>query len=152
MIGSNENVAYVRAVLAAGVLGYVLRKASDQELFLAIRCACQGRHFIDPRLSNSLADILLGMTARGGRTMEGCLSQRELQVLRGIVRGFTNREVAGQLGLKTKTVETYRCRIYDKLGACPRNRLAGHMLWSPVARTTMACGQNRRILNIRTRS
>ena len=130
LISNNENVAYVRAMLSAGVLGYVLRKASDKELFLAIRSACQGRRFIDPRLSDSLADILLGRTAQDGGISEQPLSQRELQVLQGIVRGFTSREVAEQLRLKTNTIETYRLRIYDKLNLKTRADLVEYALAS----------------------
>src|SRR5579864_7081627 len=107
VISSNENITYVRSMLTAGVLGYVLRKASDTELFLAIRNAFQGRRFIDPRLSDSLADVLLGRS-NSGHGNEGRLSTRELQVLRSIARGFTSQEVAKQLQLSAKTVETYR--------------------------------------------
>jgi two-component system response regulator NreC len=114
VISSNENLTYVRSMLNSGVLGYVLRKASETELFLAIRNAHQGRRYIDPRLSDSLTDVLLGRSSGHGRVGER-LSNRELQVLRAIVRGFTSQEVAQQLELSTKTVETYRSRIYEKL-------------------------------------
>ena len=124
VISSNENITYVRSMLSSGVLGYVLRKASDTELYLAIRNAHQGRRFIDPRLSDSVADVLMGK-AKNARGNEGRLSNRELQVLRAIARGFTSQEVAKQLQLSTKTVETYRARIYDKLGLKTRADL-GH--------------------------
>lgn len=115
VISSNENLTYVRSMLNSGVLGYVLRKASETELFLAIRNAHLGRRYIDPRLSDSLADVLMGRSGGHGQVNEGRLSNRELQVLRAIVRGFTSHEVAQQLELSTKTVETYRSRIYEKL-------------------------------------
>jgi two-component system response regulator NreC len=128
VISSNENITYVRSMLTAGVLGYVLRKASDTELFLAIRNAYQGRRFIDPRLSDSLADVLLNKARANNRASEGRLSQRELQVLRAITRGFTSHEVAQQLQLSTKTVETYRSRIYDKLGLKTRADLVHYAI------------------------
>ncbi|HKW24781.1 MAG TPA: response regulator transcription factor [Terriglobales bacterium] len=128
VISSNENITYVRSMLTAGVLGYVLRKASDTELFLAIRNAYQGRRFIDPRLSDSLADVLLNKARGNNRASEGRLSQRELQVLRAITRGFTSQEVAQQLQLSTKTVETYRSRIYDKLGLKTRADLVHYAI------------------------
>ncbi len=128
VISSNENLTYVRSMLTAGVLGYVLRKASDTELFLAIRSASQGRRFIDPRLSDSLADVLLSRTGSNSRATEGRLSNRELQVLRAITRGFTSQEVAQQLQLSTKTVETYRSRIYDKLGLKTRADLVHYAI------------------------
>lgn len=127
-ISSNENITYVRSLLTAGVLGYVLRKATDAELFLAIRNACQGRRYIDPRLSDSLADVLLGKTGRTAHSREGRLSNRELQVLRAIARGFTSQEVAQQLQLSTKTVETYRARIYEKLGLKTRADLVHYAI------------------------
>jgi len=128
VISSNENITYVRSMLTAGVLGYVLRKASDTELFLAIRNAFQGRRFIDPRLSDSLADVLLNRASGNNRATEGRLSNRELQVLRAISRGFTSQEVAQQLQLSTKTVETYRSRIYDKLGLKTRADLVHYAI------------------------
>jgi len=128
VISSNENITYVRSMLNAGVLGYVLRKASDTELFLAIRNAYQGRRYIDPRLSDSLADVLLGRSSGNARGNEGRLSNRELQVLRAIARGFTSQEVAQQLQLSTKTVETYRSRIYDKLGLKTRADLVHYAI------------------------
>ena len=127
-ISSNENITYVRSMLTAGVLGYVLRKASDTELFLAIRNAFQGRRFIDPRLSDSLADVLLGKVGGPASGGQGRLSKRELQVLRAIARGFTSHEVAEQLQLSTKTVETYRSRIYDKLGLKTRADLVHYAM------------------------
>ena len=128
VISSNENITYVRSMLTAGVLGYVLRKASDTELFLAIRNAFQGRRFIDPRLSDSLVGVLLSRTSGNNRSTEGRLSHRELQVLRAITRGFTSQEVAQQLQLSTKTVETYRSRIYDKLGLKTRADLVHYAI------------------------
>lgn len=127
VISSNENITYVRSMLSSGVLGYVLRKASDMELYLAIRNAHQGRRFIDPRLSDSVADVLMGK-AKNARGNEGRLSNRELQVLRAIARGFTSQEVAKQLQLSTKTVETYRARIYDKLGLKTRADLVHYAI------------------------
>lgn len=129
MVSSNENVAYVRAMLSAGVLGYVLRKATDAELFLAIRTAYQGRRYIDPRLSDSVADVLLGKS-QCTHGNPGQLSDRELQVLRAIAQGYTGREIAQQLGLKTKTIETYRARIHEKLNLKTRADLFQYALAS----------------------
>jgi two-component system response regulator NreC len=127
VISSNENLTYVRSMLNSGVLGYVLRKASETELFLAIRNAHQGRRYIDPRLSDALTDVLLGRSSGHTRVNER-LSNRELQVLRAIVRGFTSQEVAQQLELSTKTVETYRSRIYEKLGLKTRADLVHYAM------------------------
>jgi two-component system, NarL family, response regulator NreC len=115
VVANNENVHYVRSLLATGVMGYVLRQVSQEELMLAIRHARDGLRYIDPRLSDGMADVLLqgeqGAVNRGSRD----LSRREAQVLRAVARGFTSSEIGRQLELSSKTVETYRSRIYEKL-------------------------------------
>lgn len=128
VISANENVAYVRSLLAAGVLGYVLRDASEQELFSAIRSASQGRYFIDPQLSDGLADVLMQGRKHSPAHATGSLSKRERQVLIAIARGFTSQEIAHQLQLSPKTVETYRARIYEKLGLKTRAELVGYAM------------------------
>lgn len=128
VISANENVAYVRSLLAAGVLGYVLRDASEQELFSAIRSASQGRYFIDPQLSDGLADVLMKGRKDSPAHATGGLSKRERQVLIAIARGFTSQEIAHQLQLSPKTVETYRARIYEKLGLKTRAELVGYAM------------------------
>lgn len=122
----NENVGYVRSLMVAGVHGYVLRSASPEELFLAIRTAHQGRYFIDSRLSDGLAEILV--TGRIAARRNGSLSKREIQVLTAIARGFTSQEIAQQLQLSQKTVQTYRARIYEKLGLKTRAELVGYAI------------------------
>jgi two-component system, NarL family, response regulator NreC len=129
VMSANENVTYVRSLLAAGVLGYVLRSASEEELFSAIRTANNGRYFIDPQLSDAVADILVsGRFAGQPSRARGGLSNRELQVLAAIARGFTSSEIACQLQLSAKTIETYRARIYEKLGLKSRAELVGYAI------------------------
>jgi DNA-binding NarL/FixJ family response regulator len=115
-MASNENVYYVRSLLAAGVAGYVLRKASHEELFLAMRHARSGLRYIDPRLSDGMGEVLLHGKAPERPARPGGLSRREAQVLRAVARGFTSSEIGRQLELSAKTVDTYRGRICEKLG------------------------------------
>ena len=131
-VASNENVYYVRALLAAGVLGYVLRKAGHEELLLAIRKAASRLRYLDPRLSEGLAEILLRQETGKSSRRPGGLSRREKQVLRAIVRGFTSREIGRQLQLSAKTVETYRARILKKLGLVTRADLVQYGLAAGV--------------------
>ena len=128
VITANENICYVRSMFAAGVLGYVLRKASETELFASLRSAYHGRRYLDPRLSDSVADLLLGArgTLAGSRGIP--LSGRELQVLHGVAQGFTSQDLAKQMSLSAKTVETYRSRIYQKLGLHTRADLVHYAI------------------------
>ena len=128
VVANNENVHYVRSLLATGVVGYILRKAGQEELLLAIRHGASGRRYIDPRLSDGMADVLLH-GAEGGisRNSRG-LSRREAQVLRAVACGFTSSEIGRQLELSSKTVETYRSRIYEKLGLRTRADLVHYAM------------------------
>jgi len=116
ILSSNENPSYIRSMLATGVKSYVLRSARNSELYEAIRAAHRGRRYLDPRLSDSIAEMLLGTNdtaIRKPRTKR--LSGREAQVLREIAQGFTAKTIAEKLGVSEKTIQTYRERIYDKL-------------------------------------
>ena len=128
VVAGNENMHYVRSLLAAGVVGYVLRKASQEELAQAVRNAHSGLRYLDPRLSDAMAEMLLQRRKRAAAPRPGGLSQRELQVLRGVARGFTSAEIGRQLQLSAKTVETYRGRIYEKLGLRTRADLVQYAL------------------------
>ncbi len=132
VVTSNENVYYARALLCAGVFGYVLRKAHHEELLLALGNAACGLRYLDPRLSDGLAEILLRGEAGKHRSRPGGLSRREAEVLRAVARGFTSREIGEQLQLSTKTVETYRARILDKLGLRTRADLVQYALAAGV--------------------
>ena len=116
ILTSNENPNYIRSMLAAGVKAYVLRRANNSELYEAIRAAHRGRRYLDPRLSDSIADLLLG---RPSTTMRKPhvkrLSRREAQVIRGIAQGLTAKGIAQRLGVSEKTIQTYRERISEKL-------------------------------------
>src|SRR6185437_14748394 len=116
VLSTNENASFVRSMLASGALGYVLKDAFESELFQAITLAARGHRYLDPRLSDSVSELLLGTAGKGiGRPQAKPLSRRETQVLRAIAQGFTGREIAKQFGLSEKTVQTYRARIYEKL-------------------------------------
>lgn len=116
VLSSNENPSYVRSMLALGIRAYVLRSASNSELYEAIRVVHRGRRYIDPRLSDSITDMLLGRkTAAIRKPRAKPLSGREAQVLRGVAQGFTTKAIAEKLGVSEKTIQTYRERIYNKL-------------------------------------
>jgi two-component system response regulator NreC len=116
ILTSNENPSYVKSILATGVRGYVLRAARNDELYEAIRTVHRGRRYLDPRVSDSIADLLLGNPGAMRRPDVKRLSRREAQVLREIAIGFTTKAIASKFGLSAKTIQTYRARIYEQLG------------------------------------
>jgi two-component system response regulator NreC len=113
--------AYARQALAAGVLGYVLKEAADDELVEAIRRAAAGDTYLNPRLGARLA------TEPPPGPPDG-LSEREVEVLRMIALGHTNAEIAEQLYLSVRTVETHRAHIQQKLSLASRSELVRYAL------------------------
>jgi two-component system, NarL family, response regulator NreC len=113
----HDDPAYVRAALAAGSSGYVVKTAADTELLTAIRAVHRGRMFVDLDVSDSQIETILGSPNKSGRGGSmNPLSDREREVLEQLAQGHTNQAVADRLSLSVKTVETYRARIGDKLG------------------------------------
>ena len=112
--------AYARQALQTGVLGYVLKEAVDEELVHAVRLAADGRTYLQPELGAKLA-------ADPGETTDG-LSDRELDVLRLIALGHTNSEIADELYLSVRTVESHRAHIQQKLQLTKRSELVRYAL------------------------
>jgi two-component system, NarL family, response regulator NreC len=124
-VGASEGTTYVRAVLAAGATGYILKAATQSELFQAVKQVSRGRRYVDPRLEPPLSDPLLSPIPEPNSKD---LSRREMEVLRAITLGFTTREISKELDLSQKTVQTYRERIYKKLELHTRADLVHYAL------------------------
>jgi two-component system, NarL family, response regulator NreC len=119
----HDDPAYLRSVLAAGASGYVLKRSVDAELLTAIRAVHRGGTFVDPSLAEVLVqDVLVkkGVKARPKRPVN-ILSERELQVLRLVARGYSSPQIAKQILVGVKTIETYRSRLAQKLGLRTRS-------------------------------
>jgi two-component system response regulator NreC len=113
--------AYARQALGAGVLGYVLKEAADAELVEAVKRAAAGDTFLNPRLGAKVA-------AEPPPGPPDGLSEREVEVLRMIALGHTNAEIAERLYLSVRTVETHRAHIQQKLRLASRSELVGYAL------------------------
>lgn len=135
VLSMHAEVSYVRMALAAGAMGYVTKSAADSELLSAVRAVAQGRMFVDLAIGRpSEREAALGLS-EGEREPQtfvrlGTISRRESEVLRRVAQGYTNQEVAGQLGLSVKSVETYRARLLEKLGVRTRAELVRYAVVS----------------------
>jgi len=121
----HDDPAYLRSVLAAGACGYVLKRSVDAELLAAIRAVHRGGTFVDPSLAEVLVQDVLakkGSKARRTRPIK-ILSDRELQVLKLVARGYSSQQIASQILVGVKTVETYRSRLAQKLGLRTRSEV-----------------------------
>jgi two-component system response regulator NreC len=113
--------AYAREALGAGALGYVLKEAAETELVEAVRRAAVGDIYLNPRLGARVA-------AEPPPGPPDGLSEREVDVLRMISLGYTNAEIAAQLYLSVRTVETHRAHIQQKLRLGSRAELVRYAL------------------------
>jgi DNA-binding NarL/FixJ family response regulator len=120
--------AYLRAALAAGASGYVVKRAADSDLLAAIRDVHRGRTVLDPGLAARVVQGGLRRRGPAGPAPTALLSQREREVLELVAQGYTNQQIADQLGLSVKTVETYRARLVEKLGLQSRAELVRYAL------------------------
>lgn len=112
----HEDQAYLRQLLKAGASGYVLKRAVVAELIHAIRTVAAGGVYLDPALASKVIGNYIREQSVMSSPMRDDLSKRETEVLRLLAHGYSNKEVAAQLGISIKTVETYKARLMEKLG------------------------------------
>ena len=110
-----------REALQAGATGYVLKESAEAELIQAVRLAAEGRTYLNPELGARLAAAVPG---RAGPPDD--LSAREVEVLRLIALGHTNAEIAAQLYLSVRTVESHRAHIQQKTQRSSRAELVAY--------------------------
>ena len=123
---AHEDKGYLRQLVQAGASGYLLKRAASQDLIHALRTVAAGGTYLDPALA---CDVLVGFAGKAagrGSRREDELSEREAEVVRLIARGFSNKEIAAQLDLSSKTVETYKARSLEKLGLSSRSDLVSY--------------------------
>ncbi|HEU4711072.1 MAG TPA: response regulator transcription factor [Pyrinomonadaceae bacterium] len=107
--------AYLNEVLKAGASGYVLKQAAVDELIEAIQIVAKGGNYIDRATRDSLINSPLNNRAYKGEPQGKPLSQREIQILSLVAHGYTNKEIANELAISVKTVETHKANSMQKL-------------------------------------
>jgi DNA-binding NarL/FixJ family response regulator len=111
----DENV-YAEPALRGGANGYIMKEQASDEIFNAIRSVLSGEIYLSPKVAARLSSQFAGVKLPPSIPALKDLSARELQVLQLLGAGLGTRDVAGELGLSIKTVETYRENLKDKIG------------------------------------
>lgn len=124
----HEDKGYLRQLLESGADGYVLKRAAAEELIHAIRTVAAGGVYLDPALAGEVVGGFVRKPTVRGSLEGGELSDREAEVVRLIASGYSNKEIAAQLDLSVKTVETYKTRSMEKLGLRSRADLVRYAL------------------------
>ena len=120
VLTAQRDPSFAAEALRLGASGYLPKEAAEGQLLEAIRVAVDGGTYLEPQLGARLAAVATRQPAE--------LSPRELEVLRLIARGNTNREIAERLFLSVRTVESHRARLQRKLELTRRSELVEYAL------------------------
>ena len=118
----HEDAGLLQAAIQAGASGYIIKRAVESELVNAIQAVSRGDLYVHPAMTRAL---LAGTDALSpdDRVAVETPTPRELEVLRLIAQGYTNRQIAGKLTISVRTVESHRANLMDKLGLRSRVEL-----------------------------
>ena len=118
---------YLFYTLRGGAAGYVLKNSTSEELLSAVHAVAGGGSYIHPKMAALLTKQLVGAGEEEDRSYQQ-LSNRELEILQLLAKGYTNKEISEQVYLSVKTVEAHRSKIYKKLGFKTRADLVSYAL------------------------
>jgi len=124
----HDSEAYVFQMLQAGAAGYLLKRASAEEVVQAVKAAHRGETVLHPSVARMLVSDYVARVERGQEDSYDALSERECQVLKLIAEGKTNKEIAQVLFLAVKTVQAHRANLMRKLGMHDRTELVKYAI------------------------
>ncbi len=121
----HEDESLLHEALRAGAAGYVIKRAEEAEIIQAIHATSRGDIYVHPAMTRALLHQPVTTEHRRGAPIDP-LTRRELDVLRLLAKGNTNRQIAGLLGLSMRTVENHRANLMGKLGLVSRVELVNY--------------------------
>lgn len=128
----HENEEYIRQVLAAGAMGYVLKDAAARELLDAIRAVRRGEAVLSPAITRLVIEDYLRWADVQPQEIADGLTPREREVLQLVAEGYTNREIAEILCISIKTVQTHRSNLMQKLDLHDRGELIKYAIQKKI--------------------
>lgn len=131
VLSAHEDRIFVREAIAAGARGYVLKRSVSENLVQAIRAVSTGGLYLDPAIAERMLparDCVSRSESRLTEIIRQPLTDREREVIRLVAYGYTNKEVAGKLGVTSKSVETYKMRASEKLDIRTRTKIVQYAM------------------------
>jgi DNA-binding NarL/FixJ family response regulator len=136
VLSVHDDTSYLRQMLTVGASGYILKHTAADALIQAIRTVAAGGLYLEPSLAEHVVGRYVRRPAAVTELLGAELSEREREVVQRVVQGYSNKEIATQLTLSVKTVETYRARALEKLGLTNRAALVRYALERGWLRTS----------------
>jgi len=115
LLSMHAGEAYVAQALRAGVAGYLLKDAADDELAIALKAVARGDVYLSPQISRQLVERLARAAEAEPDPLAG-LTSRQREILQLVAEGHSSKQVAAKLGISVKTVEAHRGQIMERLG------------------------------------
>lgn len=128
VLSVHEDTSYLRQMLTVGASGYILKHTAAEALIRAIHAVAVGGIYLEPSFAEHVVGRYVRRPAAATALLGVDLSEREREVVQRVVQGYSNKDIATQLNLSVKTVETYRARAMEKLGLTSRAALVRYAL------------------------
>ncbi len=123
VVSNHDEASYAERALHAGAHGYVTKSAAPAEIVQAIRKVLEGDVYVSRQTAMRLLGDMVGSRPQPGKSPEQILSDRELQVFEFLGQGLNSKEIGERLMLTSKTIDSHRENIKDKLGINSGNEL-----------------------------
>ncbi len=123
ILSMHDESLYAERALRAGARAYLMKQEAAEQVLVALRRVLAGDVYVSDRMATRLLGQITGTRPSAGDSPLQCLSDRELEVFRRIGRGHGTRQIADELRLSVKTVDSYRTHIKEKLGLASASEL-----------------------------
>ncbi|MGB7769339.1 MAG: response regulator transcription factor [Verrucomicrobiia bacterium] len=133
VVSMHDEMLHAERVIRAGARGYITKQEATRKIMLAIRTVLNGGVYLSEKMATQIAASAVGRPQTGPSLPVNSLSDRELYVFEMIGQGRSTRQIADELHLDMRTIETYRARIKEKLNLKDANDLLQHAIhWMQV--------------------
>lgn len=113
LLSMHKSAQYVKSALKAGAVGYLLKDSAGSEVEVAVRAVVRGESYLSPAASRPVIDDFVSPPAPANSV--ALLTDRQIEVVKQMAEGFSTKEIAANLGLSPKTVETHRAQLMKRL-------------------------------------
>jgi len=128
VLSARDECCYAERAVRAGARGFIAKREPTRNILAAVRAVLGGQLYLSPAMNAHIASKAVARRQGAPGPSVQSLADRELEVFEWIGRGFSTQEIAERLRLHLKTVETYRCRIKDKLRLKDAHELLRHAI------------------------